>query len=436
VKLPRKIEYIEYRLPDILGQLKGMVVPCEPTDTIGELKKKPEILEGTSVDGSSILGLSRVESSDLRLDPDPDSLVELPYSQHRTAAVMCFVREKASADNKEFYPKDTRGVLHRVCEKYLGPEMMLKTKVEPEFYFISMDGEPFDLAQYAETFPKNPSHNLLLDIASAIQTMGVGVRVVHHEVGIAQQEVELAYEEVLHASDNILLFKNVTRALAAQNGIDVTFMPKPFANQAGTGLHCHLQLWEKGENLFGDKKTDSLSGIAKSFLAGLMNHAPAITAIANPTINSYKRLEPHQEAPVYISWGMQNRTTLIRVPLFQTADKAAIEFRSPDPTSNPYLVFAAIIAAGMEGVREEMKPIKPVEGDVFNLSDSERHDMGIESLPVTLKEALNHLKKDKLINEALGKEIIDTYIEIKLGEWNDFISHAVTDWEWNRYFDM
>ncbi|TFG12095.1 glutamine synthetase [Candidatus Thorarchaeota archaeon] len=434
--MPRKIEYIEYRLPDILGQLKGMTVPCKPTNTIEELKENPEILEGTSVDGSSILGLSRVESSDLRLDPDLDSLVELPYSQHRTAAVMCFVRVKASVDKKEFYPKDTRGVLHSVCEKYLGPDMMLKTKVEPEFYFTSMDGEPFDFAQYAETFPKNPSQNLLLDIASAIQLMGVAVRVVHHEVGIAQQEVELAFEEVLRASDNILLFKNVARALAAQNGIDITFMPKPFTDQAGTGLHCHLQLWEEGVNLFGDKNNDSLSDTAKNFLAGLMNHAPAITAIANPTINSYKRLEPHQEAPVYISWGMQNRTTLIRVPLFQKANKAAIEFRSPDPTSNPYLVFAAIIAAGMEGVREEMEPIQPVQGDVFNMSDSERDKNGIKSLPVTLKEALDHLKQDTLICEALGKEITDTYIDIKLREWNDYVSHAVTDWEWNTYFDM
>ncbi len=431
-----KIEYIEYRLADILGQLRGMVVPCEPVDSLEELKKNPELLEGTSVDGSSILGLSRVESSDLRLDPDPNSLVELPYSHHRTAAVMCFVRDKAFADKKEFYPKDTRGVLHRVCEQYLAPEMMLKTKVEPEFYFTSMDGEPFDFAQYAATFPMNSSQTILLDIASAVRSTGVGVHVIHHEVGIAQQEVELAYEEVLRASDNILLFKNVARAIAAKNGIDVTFMPKPFSDQAGTGLHCHLQLWEKGENLFGDKENDSLSDTAKSFLAGLMKHAPAITAIANPTINSYKRLEPHQEAPVYISWGMQNRTTLIRVPLFQKSSKAAIEFRSPDPTSNPYLVFASIIAAGMEGVREEMKPIQPVEGDVFHMADSQRDEMGIKSLPVTLKEALEHLKRDRLISEALGKEIIDTYIDIKLGEWNDFISHSVTDWEWNTYFDM
>ncbi|MDF1539476.1 MAG: glutamine synthetase family protein, partial [Candidatus Thorarchaeota archaeon] len=335
-----KIEYVELRIVDIHGRLKAMIVPCDPVDSLEELRKDPVLKNGTSVDGSSVQGLSSVEASDLRMDPDPSTLIELPYMIRRTAAAMCFVREKGSKGNKAFYPTDTRGVLHQVCESLLSEDMSLKTKIEPEFHFVTPEGAKFDEGEYADTFPASSGMDILLDIASAIQKVGMIPRVAHHEVGQSQQEIEISFEDIRKMGDNLINFKNLARAIAQDAGIDLNFMPKPFEGAAGSGLHCHLQLWKGDTNLFGNETDDGLSELAKNFIAGLLEHAPAITAIANPTVNSYKRLVPHHEAPVYISWGMMNRTALVRVPLFETSTKAAIELRSPDPMANPYLLFA------------------------------------------------------------------------------------------------
>ncbi len=427
------IRYIEFRLTDILGRLKAMIVPCKPVDDIKDLIDSPVMRSGTSIDGSSILGLARVESSDLRLDPDPSTLVELPYRLQRTAAAMCFIREK-SETGTSYYPKDTRGILHNACETILEKGMELRAKVEPEFYFIDEDGEPFDYAQYADTYPVSSGMEVLLEIASAIQEMGMEVRVVHHEVGEAQQEIEIDYVDIRKMADMILLFKHTAKAIAQEAEIGITFMPKPFVDLAGSGLHCHLQLWKDGKNLFGD--ANGISDTAKMFIAGLLDHAPALTALANPTVNSYKRLVPHHEAPVYISWGLMNRTTLIRVPLFTTSQKAAIELRSPDPLANPYLLFAAILAAGMDGIKRALTPIEPVNGDVFRLSDEERKKKGIKNLPANLGEALTHLEEDRVIADAIGKETLDEFIRIKGDEWTKYMNESVTDWEWIVYSDL
>ncbi len=430
--MSKEIKYVEFRLVDILGRLKAMIVPCTPAETIDDLLKDPILAEGTSVDGSSILGLSRVESSDLRLEPDVSTLIEIPYTLTRTAAAMCFVREKGGREN-EFYPTDTRGVLHKACENLLPEGMTLRTKTEPEFHFVTEDMEKFDEGEYADTFPANPGAEVLLEIANQIREIGINVRVIHHEVGESQQEIEIAFEDIKRMADYLVMFKNLARAVAQDSGIEVNFMPKPFGGSAGSGLHCHLQLWKGGKNIFGVEGTANLSDTAKRFIAGLLQHAPAITAIANPTVNSYKRLVPHHEAPVYISWGMMNRTTLIRVPLFTSSDKAAIEFRSPDPMANPYLLFAAILAGGMDGVNKGLEPPEPRSEDVFALSEQEREKLGIRSLPRNLGDALHALSKDEVIRDALGSEIINRFIQIKSKEWNDYLNEAVTDWEWETY---
>ncbi len=417
---------------DILGTLKAMIIPCEPADTIHELRKDPIFQNGTSVDGSSIKGLSRVEASDLRLEADTSTLIELPYTMTRTAGVMCFVREKASKGN-EFYPTDTRGILHNVCSKLLDEDMSLRTKVEPEFHFVDEDGEKFDYGKYADTFPANPAADVLLEIANQIQNIGIGVRVVHHEVGESQQEIEISFADIRKMADDLVAFKNLARAVAKDAGIDVNFMPKPFAGSAGSGLHCHLQLWKGNKNLFGVEGTTDLSDTAKSFVAGLLEHAPAITAIANPTVNSYKRLVPHHEAPVYISWGMMNRTALIRVPLFTSHDKAAIEFRSPDPMANPYLLFAALLAGGMDGVKRKLTPPEPRSEDIFSLSEEQRQNFGINALPANLSNALDSLDADEVIKGALGDEIVATFIKMKRKEWSDYLSEVITPWEWETY---
>ncbi|MHA1933857.1 MAG: glutamine synthetase family protein [Candidatus Thorarchaeota archaeon] len=435
--MSEKIEYIELRIADILGRLKAMIVPCKPVDTLDELSKDPRLKKGTSLDGSSIVGLASVESSDLRLDPDPSSLVELPYTLQRTAAAMCFVREKTEPMNgKEFYHKDPRGRLHSVYDTLLKGTMELRVKIEPEFHFVTSDEEPFDDGEYADTYPANPGADILLEIATAIRKVGMKPRVIHHEVGEAQQEIEVDFDDSRRMADFILLFKHLARAVVQDHGIDITFMPKPFVGAAGSGLHCHLQLWEDNRNLFGIKDSNDLSDTAKMFVAGLLEHAPAITAIANPTVNSYKRLVPHHEAPVYISWGMKNRTALIRVPLVTTSERAAIELRSPDPMTNPYLLFTAIIAAGMDGIERKLSAPTPRSEDVFKLTDVERKELGISSLPSTLGDALDHLEQDSVIRSALGDELVETYIQIKRKEWADYISDAVTDWEWEKYFDI
>ncbi|MHA1907437.1 MAG: glutamine synthetase family protein [Candidatus Thorarchaeota archaeon] len=431
-----KIEYVELRIVDILGRLKAMIVPCTPVDTLEELSNDPILKDGTSVDGSSILGLSRVESSDLRMRPDPTTLIELPYMMQRTAAAMCFVHEKGDAETDSFYPADTRSVLHQVCKNLLSQDMSLKTKIEPEFHLVTAEGEKFDDGAYADSYPANPGVDILLEIASSIQKVGMKPRVIHHEVGESQQEIEIAYDDIRRMADNLLIFKNLARAIAQDAGIDVNFMPKPFMGAAGSGLHCHLQLWKGDNNLFGDDATNGLSETAKNFVAGLLEHAPAITAIANPTVNSYKRLVPHHEAPVYISWGMMNRTALIRVPLFDISRKAAVEFRSPDPMANPYLLFAALLAGGMDGINRGLIPPEPRSEDIFTLTDQQRTEYGITALPSNLGEALDALEKNEVINQALGSDIIEKFISIKRGEWNDYLSEVITEWEWETYSDL
>ena len=434
--MSEKIEFIELRFPDLLGRLKAMVVPCNPVETVDEVAKDPALKNGTSCDGSSVTGLAKVESSDLRLEPDASSLIELPFVTHRTAAAMCYIREKiADGKSAEYFSLDSRGRLHKVSEDLLPGNIHLKVKVEPEFHFITADGEPFDEAGYADTYPKNPGMDLLLELASTLQKLGIKPRVIHHEVGESQQEIELDFDDATKMADNILLFKNLARSISQNQGIDVTFMPKPFEGAAGNGLHCHLQLWDGEKNLFGVDGGSELSETAKMFIAGLLEHAPAITAIANPSINSYKRLVPHHEAPVYITWGLKNRTVLIRVPMFGSGDNAAIELRSPDPMTNPYLLFTAIIAAGMDGVNRKLSPPEPRSEDIFHLSEAEREKIGIKMLPTALDEALDCLEADDVICEAIGKDILENFVRIKRKEWREYTSHIVTDWEWEMYED-
>ncbi len=424
------------RFPDLLGRLKAMVVPCNPVETIEEVAKDSAMKKGTSCDGSSVTGLAKVESSDLRLEPDLTSLIELPFVTHRTAAVMCYIREKiAEGKSTGYFSLDSRGRLNEVSEKLLPGKMQLKVKVEPEFHFITPDGEPFDDAEYADTYPKSIGMDMLLELAATLQALGIKPRVIHHEVGESQQEIELDYDDATKMADNILLFKNLARSISRNQGIDVTFMPKPFEGAAGNGLHCHLQLWEGDKNLFGIDGGFELSETAKMFVAGLLEHSPAITAIANPTINSYKRLVPHHEAPVYITWGMKNRTALIRVPMFGSGENAAVEFRSGDPMTNPYLFFTAIIAAGMDGVNRKLTPPDPRSEDIFQLSEDERESLGIKMLPTALDEALDCLEADSVICDAIGKDIVDNFVKLKREEWRNYTSHIVTDWEWEMYED-
>jgi glutamine synthetase len=432
--MSEKIENIELRFPDILGRMKAMIVPCNPVDDLKAIAADPVLKKGTSCDGSSVAGLANVEASDLRLDPDSSTLIEIPFLGRRTAAAMCYVRKKGAS--KEFYPLDTRGRLEVVYNEHLPGKMQLKVKVEPEFHFITPEGHHFDDAGYADTYPRSPGMDVLLTISAAIREIGMKPRVIHHEVGEAQQEIELDFEDTRRMADYILIFKNITRSIAQASGIDVTFMPKPFPGEAGSGMHCHLQLWDGETNLFGNPETGSLSETARQFVAGLLEHAPAITAIANPTVNSYKRLVPHHEAPVYITWGEMNRTALVRVPMFESSEKAAVEFRSGDAMANPYLLFSAIIAAGKDGINRKLVPPEPRSEDIFEMTDEERAKHNIKMLPSSLRDAIDCLEADSVIMDAIGHDIARNYIELKRKEWNQYSNHIVTDWEWDMYQDL
>ena len=411
-----------------------MIVPCDPADDLTQVEQDPVLSKGTSLDGSSIIGLASVEESDLRLDPDPDTLIELPYYDQRTAAAMCFLRDRIEpVKEKEFHPLDSRGRLHYICEKHLPGDKHVRVKVEPEFFLITPENKPYDIGEYGDTFPRNPNANILLEIASAIQKVGMQPHVLHHEVAQAQQEIEIAYDEEKKMADYVTYFKTIARVITLNHGLDVCFMPKPFSDQSGNGLHCHMQLWEGDKNLFGSEGSNELSEIGNGFVAGLIEHAPAITAIANPTVNSYKRLVPHHEAPVYITWGSRNRTALIRIPLFSSPQNAAIEFRSPDPMTNPYLLFSVLIAAGMHGVNRGFKPPDPINENVFELTDDERNQLGIEMLPTTLGEAIHALKQDPVIRDALGLQLYETFVTLKQQEWEHYIGSVITDFEWNEY---
>jgi glutamine synthetase len=432
--LSETIDYVEMRFVDLLGHLKAMIVPCEPADSLEALSKDPSLRKGTSIDGSSIAGMATVESSDLRLDPDISTLVELPYTSQRTAAVMCFVKENmTSSESGLYHPKDSRGLLFSVCNNLLPGQMHLNVKVEPEFYFITEDGEQLDSGHYADTYPANPAADVLLEIATSLRQVGIQLLVAHHEAGEAQQEIEIDFDDVKGISDSTVTFRNIAHAVARDHGLDVTFMPKPFLEAPGSGLHAHLQLWDGNQNVFGSGAGSGLSEAAENFVAGLLEHARAITAIANPSVNSYKRLVPHMEAPVYISWGYRNRTTLVRIPLFKDSQKAAIEIRSPDSTCNPYLLFSAIIAAGMDGVERGLSPPEPRTEDVFGLTDEERDRLGIGMLPSTLEEALRCLEQDTVIKDTLGLQLFETYLKLKREEWREYTSTSVTDWEWDKY---
>ena len=435
--MSEKIEYIELRFTDLLGRMKAMVVPCMPADNLEMLSSDPALKKGASCDGSSVTGLASVEYSDLQLEPDTSTLIEIPLTLRRTAAAMCFVREKeAMGKSMDYYPLDSRGQLHRLCHEALPGNLQLRIKVEPEFYVITPEGEYFDEAGYADTHPLNPAMDLLLELASAIREVGMRPRVIHHEHGKSQQEIEIDYDDARKMADNILIFKNLARAIAQSQGVDVTFMPKPFAGEAGNGLHCHLQLWDGKKNLFGDEKTNGLSETAKMFIAGLMEHAPAITAIANPTVNSYKRLVPRHEAPVYITWGEKNRTVLVRIPTFGTSEKAAVELRSGDSMANPYLLFCVIIAAGMDGINKKLMPPEPCCEDIFMMTDKDRAKRKIKTLPTTLEEALVCLEADSVIMDALGSKIAKAHIRLKREEWREYLSEQISDWEWEKYQDL
>lgn len=426
------VKFVRLQFTDILGIVKNVAIPSS------QLEKAFD--EGILFDGSSIEGFVRIQESDMRLDPDPETFAILPWrhtdgEDPKTARLICDVKDTDGSD----FDGDPRYILREAISeaKDMGFECMAGP--EPEFFaFEKEDGnattKPFDRGGYFDFAPKDLASDLRRDIIFILEEMGFEVEASHHEVAESQHEIDFKYENALKTADNIATFRTVVRAIAELNDLHATFMPKPVAGINGSGMHTHISLFENGDNAFYDSEDKyNLSDNAYHFMGGLIEHADALTAICNPIVNSYKRLVPGYEAPVYVAWSAVNRSALIRVP-GATGVGTRLEFRSPDPTANPYLALAVLIRAGLDGIKNEISPGDPVEEDIYNFTDEKREKYGIETLPENLNQAIKALEEDEVIQNALGDHIYEKFVQAKKTEWDRYKA-SVSQWELDRYLE-
>lgn len=408
------IKFIRLWFTDILGQLKSFAVPVEELEVA--------FSEGLGFDGSSIHGFARIDESDMIARPDPTTFAILPWrpKESPVARMFCDIYEPDGTP----YKGDPRYILKLNLEKaakkgftfYLGPEL--------EFFYFKSDKNPeiLDEGGYFD-YPLDAAEDLRRDTILALEQMGINVEYSHHEVAPSQHEIDLRYSDALTMADIVMTYRVVVKEVAKQHGVYATFMPKPLFGQNGSGMHTHQSLFKGDKNAFFDPKdTYYLSSVAKSYIAGLLTHIKEITLVLNQWVNSYKRLVPGYEAPVYICWARRNRSTLIRVPLYKPGKEKAtrIELRSPDPACNPYLAFACMLNAGLTGVEKKYKLPEPIEKDVYHLDPEERKALGIDSLPGSLIEAIEYAEKSELLRETLGDHIFTNLIESKKKEWDDY----------------
>ncbi|ACL70874.1 type I glutamate--ammonia ligase [Halothermothrix orenii] len=425
------VKFIRLQFVDILGTIKNVAITVE---------QLPDALDGKIMfDGSSIEGFTRIQESDMYLKPDYDTFTIFPW-RPREGAVARLMCDIYTPDGEPF-AGCPRSTLKKVIDeaREMGYEMFAGP--EPEFFLFERDekGHPTtitnDKGGYFDLSPLDMGENARRDIVLALEQMGFDVEASHHEVAPGQHEIDFKYTPVLRTADNITTFKFVTKAIALNHNLHATFMPKPIFGENGSGMHVHQSLFKDGENAFYEPDDElGLSKIAYHYIGGVLKHAPAITAITNPTINSYKRLVPGYEAPVYISWSAQNRSALIRVPSAR-GNGTRIELRNPDPSANPYLAMAVMLKAGLDGIKNEIDPGEQTLDDIFSMSDEERKARGIESLPGNIMEAVNNLKEDKLIKETLGEHIFNHFVEAKEIEWAVYRTQ-VHQWELEQYLSF
>ncbi|MGE5177648.1 MAG: glutamine synthetase family protein [Bacteroidota bacterium] len=426
----RDVEMIHLWFVDILGQLKSVAI------TLRELATAMD--EGIGVDGSSVEGFARIYESDLVAMPDPSTFQLLPWkvnSEHAGRMICDILNPDGSP-----YMGDTRHVLKRALKKldkegytfYLGPELEY-------FYFRSLkDRSLLDTAGYFDQVPDDLGTELRSKTVEALQAMEIMVEASHHEVAHSQHEIDLRYTDALRMADQTITYRYVVKEIARQNGVYATFMPKPVHGQNGSGMHVHQSLFNGGKNVFFDgKDKHHLSKTGRSYLAGILHHMREIASVTNQWVNSYKRLVPGFEAPVYIAWGQRNRSALVRVPMYKPGKEKAtrIELRCPDPACNPYLAFSVMLAAGLKGIDGGLELRAPVEEDIYEMDAAERKKNGIESLPGSLSEAVDLTEKSRLVRDALGQHVFEKFIENKRIEWDNYRTY-VTDYELNEYYPI
>lgn len=422
------VRFIRLQFTDILGTLKNVAI------TVSQLEKALD--NKCMFDGSSIEGFVRIEESDMYLRPDYDSFIIYPWHPQygKAARLICDVY---CSDGTPF-SGDPRNVLKRAIQKAADMGYSFNVGPECEFFLFHVDekGKPTtetnDEGSYFDLGHIDLGENCRRDICLSLEEMGFEIEASHHELARGQHEIDFRYDEVLKAADNVMTFKLVVKTIAQQHGLHATFMPKPIYGIAGSGMHTNMSLFKNGENAFYDENDElGLSKTAYHFIAGIMAHAKGMTAVANPIVNSYKRLVPGYEAPVYIAWSAKNRSPLIRVPTARGAG-TRVELRSPDPSCNPYLEMALCLFAGLDGIEKEMEPCASTDSNIFTMTDKERAAAGIETLPKNLEEALDYFEKDEFVKEALGDHVYTKFLEAKRSEWEDY-RNRISDWELKNY---
>ena len=421
------VRFLRLQFTDLLGMPKNVAVPVKQAEKA--------LTSGIGFDGSSIEGFVRIEESDMVLKPDLSTYSLLPWRSGEYAEAR-FVCDVCMANGRPF-EGDPRYVLRRAMEDAAKDGYVFNTGPELEFFLFKMlDGRPTtqfqDAGGYFDLAPTDLAEDLRREIILALTEMGFEIEASHHEVAESQHEIDFKYSDALHTADNVITFKFAAKTIALMRGLHASFMAKPIYGICGSGMHVNCSLAKDGENAFFDPDAPrQLSETCMHFIGGLLRHAKAITRVANPTINSYKRLVPGYEAPCYVSWSAGNRSALVRVPS-PRGNSTRVEFRSPDPTCNPYLAFAAMLTAGMEGVRQEIEPPSGVSNNIYHMTVAERECAGIETLPGDLYAAHQSLLADDLICGALGPHVVEALTSVAEAEWESFRT-AVHPWELERY---
>ena len=426
------VKFVRLWFTDILGFLKSFAV------TVNELETS--MVDGQGFDGSSIQGFARIDESDMVAMPDPDTFAILPWRTRETGAVARMFCDILQPDGSP-YAGDPRYVLKRALQRaadagftyYVGPELEY-------FYFSDSNGKPqvLDHGGYFDLTPLDIASDLRRETVLTLEEMGIGVEYSHHEVAPSQHEIDLRYTDALTMADSAMTYRLVVKEVALKHQCYATFMPKPLYGENGSGMHTHQSLFRGDENAFFDASADDhLSTVARQFIAGLLEHAREITVVTNQWTNSYKRLVPGYEAPIYVSWALRNRSDLIRVPVYKPGKEHAtrIEYRAPDPACNPYLAFAAMLAAGLDGVEKGYECPPPVERNVYEMTADEREKAGIAQLPGDLGEAVEVAESSELLRRTLGDHVFEKFIENKKIEWQRYRAQ-VTEYELEQYLPV
>lgn len=425
-----KVKFVDLWFSDILGSVKNETIP------VYQLRKA--LKNGIWFDGSSVEGFGRIFESDMYLKPDPNTFVVIPWGEEKTARVICDVY---APDHKPA-PVDPRSILKANLKQLNRLDLDLYVGAELEFYLFRRDGDkvmplPHDRVGYFD-LGGDLALRIRRQMCDRLQQFGIKIEAGHHEVGRSQHEIDLLYDQATTIADNILTARIVIKKVAEEHGLYATFMPKPIFGTAGNGMHIHQSLYKGKKNQFSNlKDTYGLSKLAYHYLAGVLAHMKELSAVASPLVNSYKRLVSGYEAPVYICWGRMNRSALVRVPRISKGkhDSTRLELRSCDPSANPYLVFACILRAGLEGVQKKLKPSKAVEENVYKMRTRELQTKGINTLPRSLWEALEYYHKSRIAKDALGDILFQRYYEIKMKEWEEY-STQVSKWEVDKYLEL